>query len=242
MKEAGEILRAHYRNLAIEVIEKSDRSPVTAADLAVDAFLSPALEKLSGFPVISEEREIPYAERRDWKTFWLLDPLDGTKDFIARNGEFSIALALIEDGAPTLGVIHGPVTDELYFGARGSRGSEAWLETGGKRAKLPMTRDSRVCAQSRFHHTASVEGFAREHGLTLEPCGSALKFGRVAAGRYRAYPRFGRASEWDIAAGVAIVGAAGGAVRASGAELAWNTEDLRAPAFFAWGPGHEPTT
>lgn len=247
VREAGEIVRQHYRAYkaksdSLAITKKADSSPVTAADLAVDAFLTPALEELTGIRVISEERHVPFGERRGWERFWLLDPIDGTKDFIAQSDEFAICLGLVEHGVPTIGIIYGPEVDELYVG---ERGRVAWFERtkkdGARRERMPYRSPAPpVCGRSRFWHTKSVEDFAREHGLSMEPCGSALKFGRVAAGEYRAYASFGSPHEWDIAAGVAIIEAAGGTIVPHKGKFAWNTESLTAKGFSAWSAGHEP--
>jgi 3'(2'), 5'-bisphosphate nucleotidase len=135
-----------------------------------------------------------------------------------------------------LGVIYGPVVDEFYFGdRREGHAPEAWCEQAGTRRAMPFVRPSpALCARSRHHHSKSAAAFAAQHGLELTPCGSALKFGRVAAGQYRAYGSFGNPAEWDAAPGFAIVEAAGGRAESLAEKFAWNTEALRAFPFSIW--------
>ena len=185
---------------------KADGSPVTGADLAADAILRDGLTALDpAVPYLSEEHEIPpYEVRRRWSRYWLVDPLDGTKEFVNRNGEFTVNVALIEDGEPVLGVVAAPAAGLLYY-ARVGEG--AWKrEASGPprrlRSTLSSPSDPLRVVESRSHPTAALEAF-------LEPLtvvervkrGSSLKFCVVAEGRADVYPRLGPTMEWDVAAG-----------------------------------------
>ncbi|MGN6152763.1 MAG: 3'(2'),5'-bisphosphate nucleotidase CysQ [Lysobacteraceae bacterium] len=218
---AADILEV-YDNVddrAFEVETKADASPLTAADLASHRRIVAGLQRLTpDIPVLSEESAVlPIGERRAWTRLWLVDPLDGTREFIKRNGEFTVNIALIEDGVATFGVIQAPVQDTLWWGDRAHGayvrrdGGEMALET-----RAPAIAPLRVAA-SRSHRDARTEAFmARMTADTGEietiGVGSSLKFCRVAEGLIDLYPRFGPTSEWDTAAGQAIVEAAGGRV------------------------------
>lgn len=199
----------------IEVERKDDASPVTDADMAAHHVIVDGLRALTpDIPVLSEEcaDEVAAAERLRWRRLWLVDPLDGTREFIKRNGEFSVNIALIEDGVATFGVIQQPVTGTLWFGAPG-RG--AWVRDGaGERGLHARRREDgaplRVAA-SRSHRDGRTEALMARIG-PIEPLalGSSLKFCWLAEGRMDVYPRFGPTSEWDTAAGQAVLEGAGG--------------------------------
>ena len=236
-RAAGEaILRVYAQDF--EVTHKSDRSPLTEADLAAHAVLARGLEQLTpGLPILSEEAlHAPYDERREWRRLWLIDPLDGTREFVKRNGEFTVNVALIEDGAPVLGVVLAPVLDE--FGCA-VRGGEAWHERGGVRA--PLARPTRAdgplrVAGSRSHPDPRTQALLDRLGPhDLVSLGSALKFVRLAAGEIDLYVRYGPTSEWDTAAGQCLVEAVGGSVTSLGGEpLRYNQRDsLLNPDFVA---------
>jgi 3'(2'),5'-bisphosphate nucleotidase len=221
---------------------KADGSPVTKADLAAEAIILDGLARLApGVAVVSEEGEHvpPPAGAR----FFLVDPLDGTKEFIARSGEFTVNIALIEDGAPVLGVVHAPALGRLWLGARGLGAIE--VEADGARRPLHVrAAPARIVAiGSRSHggaRTAAwLERFAVERFVSA---GSSLKFCLVAAGEADVYPRLGRTMEWDTAAGDAILRAAGGFVTGlDGAPLVYGKHgrpddaDFANPDFVAWG-------
>lgn len=198
------------------VQHKDDDSPLTAADLASHRCIVEGLEKLSPrIPILSEEsaEEVPALLRRQWPLMWLVDPLDGTREFVKRNGEFTVNIALIQDGEAVLGVVQAPVTGALWHGQRG-RGAFR-REAGGDlpiRVRTPATAPLRVAA-SRSHRDARTEAVLARMG-DIEPVGvgSSLKFCRLAEGGMDAYPRFGPTSEWDTAAGQCVLEAAGGAV------------------------------
>ena len=217
-KAAGEIL-AVYDSASFEsdaaIEHKDDRSPLTAADLASHRCIVAGLRALTPeIPVLSEESKgLDIAARRQWSTFWLVDPLDGTREFIKRNGEFTVNIALVETGVAVFGVIQQPVTGALWHGVPGS-GAFRRTEGGdlALRTRVPAARPLRVAA-SRSHRDARTQALldALPAHETLA-CGSSLKFCRIAEGEIDLYPRFGPTSEWDTAAGQAILEAAGGAV------------------------------
>ena len=218
-RAAAEIL-AVYDSAAFEadadVRHKDDRSPLTAADLASHRCIVDGLARLTpGIPVLSEEsKSLDIAERRQWRRFWLVDPLDGTREFLKRNGEFTVNIALVEDGVAVFGVIQQPVTGALWHGAPGS-GAFRRTEAGDDvalRTRVPAAAPLRVAA-SRSHRDARTQALLDAlPAHETQACGSSLKFCRIAEGGIDLYPRFGPTSEWDTAAGQAIVEAAGGAV------------------------------
>ncbi|CAN0044474.1 unnamed protein product [Chrysoparadoxa australica] len=210
-----------YADFNIEL--KGDESPLTKADIASHDVIVKYLNE-TGIPVLSEEgKDLPYSERKDWNTLWIVDPIDGTKEFIKKNGEFTVNIALVENGLPILGVVLAPALDVLYYGAKGigsfkvdlSKGSdmESILKNG---TALPMDRkDGKyVAVASRSHMSEETVDFItdleKEHG-TVETVsmGSSLKICLVAEGVADCYPRFAPTMEWDTAAGHGLVAAAG---------------------------------
>ncbi|MCA0899939.1 MULTISPECIES: 3'(2'),5'-bisphosphate nucleotidase CysQ [Microbulbifer] len=248
--EAGEaILEVYNASGELEVDTKSDDSPVTAADLAAHKILEPALAQLlDGVPVLSEEGDMPpYAERSQWDRYWIIDPLDGTKEFIRRNGEFTVNVALIENGEPVLGVVHVPVLDITYAGAK-SLGAIKRDASGEKsiavRTMQPRLDDKQPIeiVASRSHGAGAVdalleriEGSLGETGL--KNMGSSLKLCLVAEGAADLYPRLALTCEWDTAAAQAVVEAAGGIVVDDKFELLrYNQKDeLLNPFFYVIG-------
>lgn len=240
-RQAGrEILEVYAQAESARTL-KADDSPLTAADLRSHRLIASALAALTpGIPVLSEEADRPpYAERARWPRHWLVDPLDGTREFLARNGEFTVNIALIEAHAPVLGVVHVPVSDLTYCGVAGEG---AWRQPGtappetvqvAARAADPV----RVVG-SRSHRGDSLAGFlARLGPHELRAVGSSLKFCMVAEGSADVYPRLGPTSEWDTAAAHAVTVAAGGTVvELDGQPLRYNLrEELRNPFFVAYG-------
>jgi 3'(2'), 5'-bisphosphate nucleotidase len=206
-RDAGASAMAHYRQGGC-VDLKDDGSPVTAADRAAHAVIEARLGAWDAdVPIVSEERDVPeYAERAAWRRFWLVDPLDGTKEFIAGNGEFTVNLALIEDGDPTLGVIVAPALDVAYFAGR-SLGS--WRVAGNaapmRLAPLVAPQAPLRVVESRSHPSARLEAFMASLGAVERiRLGSSLKFCRVAEGTADVYARLGPVREWDVAAGDCI--------------------------------------
>lgn len=225
---AAAILGIYDSAFAVE--HKADASPLTAADLAAHRILVEGLERLTpDIPVLSEEaaEDATWNVRAGWRRLWLVDPLDGTREFVKRNGEFSVNLALVDDGEVVFGVVQAPVTGELWHATRGlgafrrDAGGDAPL-----RARQPAQPPLRVAA-SRSHRDARTEAFIARLG-DVEPVslGSSLKFCRLADGRLDVYPRFGPTSEWDTAAGQCILEAAGGlVVDPKGRPLRYNQRD-----------------
>jgi len=233
-KEAGEAILRVYNASDFQVEEKDDASPLTAADRASHAVIDSGLRALAPeIPILSEEgRDIPWEERRQWSRFWLVDPLDGTKEFIKRNGEFTVNIALVEGGWPVLGVIYAPARDTLYVGVAGEG---AWRQKGSGRREVlrvraPEPGRGHAVVKSRSHPSGELADYLRSIEVEESvPVGSSLKFCAVAEGRATLYPRFGPTMEWDTAAGQAIVEAAGGRVvqaEDGGKPLRYNKENL----------------
>ena len=210
---ADDILAVYDGDFAVQ--HKDDASPLTAADLASHRRIVTGLSLLTpSVPVLSEEsKDLDIAARRQWTRFWLVDPLDGTREFVKRNGEFTVNIALIEDGVATFGVIQQPVTGGLWHGGPG-RGAFRREEDAdiAIRARVPAAAPLRIAA-SRSHRDARTQAVIDAlPGAEVIGCGSSLKFCKIAEGGLDLYPRFGPTSEWDTAAGQAILEAAGGAV------------------------------
>lgn len=233
------ILEVYAGSFAVE--QKSDHSPLTAADMASHRVIVEGLRALTpDIPVLSEEsRSIAWDVRRAWDRYWLVDPLDGTREFVKRNGEFTVNIALIENHAPVLGVVLLPVTGESYYGVAGEG---AFLEAApGALPKPIATRTAQavpVVAGSRSHgNERQGEMLARLGDHRLMAVGSSIKFCMVARGDADLYLRVGPTSEWDTAAAQCVVEQAGGeVVDLQGAPLRYNTKDsLLNPEFLAIG-------
>ena len=234
-----EIMRIY--EAGFEVDTKSDASPVTIADRAAEALITPALADIEPrFPVIAEEAfaagNVPGL---DGGPFWLVDPLDGTKQFITRRGEFTVNIALVEDGLPILGVVHAPAVGATYWGSR--LGAFATLD-GAPAAPIrvrPAPADGLVVAVSRSHRTPEVDAYLASLRVKEEiTSGSSIKLCLIASGRADLYPRMGRTMEWDIAAGHAVVRFAGGRVETlDGTELTYGKPGFENPHFIASGSG-----
>jgi len=257
---AREILEVYAGRF--EVDSKEDRTPITEADRRAHRVIAEVLQDGSPYPLLSEEGpEAPYAERRGWRRFWLVDPLDGTKEFVKRNGEFTVNIALIQRGRPVLGVVYAPVSGLLYFAARGAGAHKAEglspgpeLERATRSARdlprRPSTFPGRIPSRprqakltimaSRSHSSPQWlryleqlrQVYAEVEVLTL---GSALKSCLVAEGRADLYLRFGTTMEWDTAAAQAVLEAVGRRLRVFPARrtLRYNKESLVNPAFLA---------
>ena len=234
---AGREILKVYQKSNFEQALKSDNSPLTEADLASHNAIKPFLERTE-IPILSEEgKAIAYNDRKGWKRFWCVDPLDGTKEFIKRNGEFTVNIALIEDGRPVFGVVFLPVDNILYWGgpSMGSfrqEGNQANEELSVSERKTPV----RVVA-SRSHINAETEAFINTLGdTTTLSRGSSLKFLLIAEGAADVYPRFGPTMEWDTAAAEAVVSGAGGSVtQIDGSPMKYNKENLLNPFFIVSG-------
>lgn len=235
-QEAGRGILARYRAHGYQVETKGDGSPVTIADQEADAFLRESLLTQTQVPVISEEAPLPpFEERRGWPAYWLVDPLDGTRDFVGRTDDFAVCVALIEGDRPTLGVISAPVHGITWSAAAG-RG--AFRQVGPNEQPLhPRQHGPRIALASRFHR--GQETPAPEWGIeeTLI-MGSAIKFGRMAEGSADLYLRHTPTNEWDVAAGDAIVTEAGCRMTTPdrSGPLRYNREILKVPGFIVTSP------
>lgn len=251
--DAGKSIREVYQKREYHKELKADLSPVTDADRMAHAVILGHLEP-TRLPVLSEEgRKIDYRERKQWQRFWLVDPLDGTKEFIRRNGEFTVNIALVDEQRPVMGIIYVPVSDLVYYSLRGSgafRMHEFNRQFSGislpeelfKRSEsLPLqaegTRPLRVVA-SRSHRNRETRRFIqslrkKHRDLEIVSRGSALKFCLLAEGSADVYPRYGPTWEWDTGAGHAIAEAAGCRVSLHDRDepLKYNKEDLLNPWF-----------
>lgn len=239
-QQAGDAILSVYSE-QFEVTHKSDQSPLTVADLRSHEIISKGLLALTpSVPVLSEEAsDIPFEQRREWTRYWLVDPLDGTKEFVSRNGEFTVNIALIENHVPVLGVVHVPVTSTTYTGAVGVG---AFKQVDGMtseplRVRSPADSPLRIVG-SRSHRGDTLDQYLPKLSpYELIAVGSSLKFCLVAEGSADFYPRFGPTSEWDTAAAQAVVEAAGGrVVKTNGERLSYNTKaDLLNPHFLVYG-------
>jgi len=238
-RAAAAIMDVYTSDFAVD--HKDDRSPLTAADLAAHRIIVAGLEALTPeLPVLSEESAaIGWDVRSTWTRYWLVDPLDGTREFVKRNGEFTVNIALIDDHRPVLGVVQTPVTGELAWAWEGGG---AWLATEPGAAAQRITTRKRasplVVAGSRSHASErETVLLARLGSCTKMPLGSSLKFLRIAAAEADLYLRLGPTSEWDTAAGQCVLEQAGGAVLdLAGKPFRYNTRDsLLNPDFVAVG-------
>ncbi|NDV28243.1 3'(2'),5'-bisphosphate nucleotidase CysQ [Desulfovibrio sp. JC010] len=235
-REAGAAIM-EVRSKGFDVLNKDDKSPVTAADIASNKVIAKHLAELyPEIPVLSEEgTKIPYEERKLWKDFFLVDPLDGTKEFIKDNGEFCVCIALMRENRPVLGVVYAPTQDTLYTGS---------IETGAqvsRKGEKPVSISTTPPAEgeglnivgSRSHPAPALAEYLETLNVKeMTPAGSAIKFCLVAEGKAHQYPRFNPTMEWDTAAGQAIVEAAGGSMLGlDGKEFPYNKENLRNAGF-----------
>ncbi len=241
-RAAGREILEVYHSGELLSTTKSDQSPLTVADLRAHRLIEDQLQKLTpGTPVLSEEAAaLPFSARAAWERYWLVDPLDGTKEFLSRNGQFTVNIALIAGHDPVLGVVHVPVGDLTY---QGLPGEGAWRADADSKP-MPIRvaghsgRPPRVVG-SRSHRGDTLDAFLSRLGPhELVPMGSSLKFCLVAEGRADVYPRLGPTSEWDTAAAHAVVlGAQGVVATLEGQALRYNTrESLLNPFFVAFGP------
>jgi len=231
-RRAGEAIMEIYGEDDFVVEVKDDNSPLTAADkVSHEVIVNGLLKHWPEIPILSEEgANIPYEERRNWQRFWLVDPLDGTKEFIKRNGEFTVNIALIEGGSPVAGIVYVPAQDKLYSGVEG----EAYVQEGGEQQPKPIKvrkpdfGKGLTVVMSRSHPSPELEEYLQNVNVAEAlPVGSSLKLCVVAEGIADLYPRLGPTMEWDTAAGHAVVLAAGGRVETpAGEPLYYNKENL----------------
>ena len=229
----------HIYQSDFKVSYKADESPITAADIAAHDIIVRGLRGISrDIPILSEEgRDIPWDERKHWRRFWLVDPIDGTKDFTQRTGEFTVNIALIEDGEPVLGVVTAPALKEAFWGAKGE-GAYLRDRTGrAHRIQVAEPKPLKRVVASKSHLNAETREFIEglgEHQLVQ--AGSSLKFCRIAQGHADIYPRLGPTSEWDTGAAHAVLLAAGGNVKKlDGTPLRYGKENPLNPYFVAAG-------
>lgn len=245
--KAGEAIMEVYNSadLSVQVDYKSDNSPLTLADRASHGVIEKELKKnFPGMPVISEEGSIPeYSVRSKYAKYWLIDPLDGTKEFIKRNGEFTVNIALIEHCKPVLGVVYAAATDSLYCGYDGKCTKEGKSKTP-KFLNVNNKSSSRIAVRSKSHASSEEEEILARYDVTDSiSVGSSLKFCMIAEGKADIYYRHGPTMEWDTAAGQAVLEAAGGQVfRGSDTDewFKYNKADLLNGSFLGLGfPVHE---
>ncbi|MGF1533325.1 MAG: 3'(2'),5'-bisphosphate nucleotidase CysQ [Bernardetiaceae bacterium] len=237
---AGEQIMAVYQDpqLFAQLDHKSDQSPLTLADRRAHTCIADALAKhFPDIPLLSEEgKHTPYATRKDWTRFWLVDPLDGTKEFVQRNGDFTVNIALIDKGKPILGVIVAPAYGHTYTGIVGQG---ATRKSGTQSHPIQVRHRTRdwVALVSRAHASPEEQVFLADYPVTeTQAVGSSLKFCRIAEGAADCYLRTGPTMEWDTAAGQAILEAAGGTItQIDGSPMTYNKENLRNPAFWCLG-------
>lgn len=233
-RKAGDAILDIYESDDFGVEMKGDDSPLTKADKASHEVIQKALsEQYPDIPILSEEgRDMPYEERKHWKTFWCVDPLDGTKEFIKRNGEFTVNIALIDHGKPVAGVIYIPVKDVMYY-ATIEKGAYK-IDGDAEPKKISVnedTSDGIIAVRSRSHASEEEDVVLKKYGVTESiSAGSSLKFCMVAEGKAHIYYRHGPTMEWDTAAGHAIVIGAGG-ITSSDYALRYNKEELRNGSF-----------
>lgn len=243
-RAAGRAIMDVYGSDELGVQSKADDSPLTRADLAAHHVIAEGLARLTPtLPVLSEEAaDIPWSTRRQWERYWLVDPLDGTKEFIKRNGEFTVNIALIDSGVPALGVVYAPVLDWLYAGVRGLGASKQTPEGVEHISTRPINNDILRVVASRTHRGEKLDAWLETAGKQFAAVqtlsmGSSLKICLVAEGAADVYPRLAPTCEWDTAAAQAVLEAAGGVlVTADGLAYRYNCKEfLVNPQFVAVG-------
>lgn len=241
-KKAGEAIMVIYQK-DFEIEFKADQSPLTEADKAAHKIIEAGLKDLdktnnTAIPLMSEEgKNIPYEDRKDWEYYWLVDPVDGTKEFIKKNGEFTVNIALIHNGVPVLGVVYAPALDEMYWS---KKGEGAFKDENPLPLKTEQQRETYKIVASRSHMSdetkAYIEAIKTDKEKELVSIGSSLKICLVAEGEADIYPRLGPTMEWDTAAAHAIVLQAGMEMRVYengkvANQLAYNKPNLLNPFF-----------
>ena len=243
--DAGEVILNYY-NENVDVIYKDDESPLTKADLASHKIITDSIKKITpDIPLLSEEEFIDWKIRKKWKKYWLIDPLDGTKEFIKKNDEFTVNIALIENNRPILGVIYTPALNELFYSIK-NFGSYKILTKKklntlkeAKRISINKKKSNKIkIVGSRSHSNPILDKWVNKNfnEFDILQKGSSLKFCLIAEGSADIYPRFGPTSEWDIAAGHIILEEAGGKLKSiDNKEILYNEkENILNPEFFAY--------
>ena len=239
--QAGKVIMEVYNSSDYGIQSKEDESPLTIADQKANDVIMEGLAQLKDqFPIISEEnKEVPFEIRKDYQAFWMVDPLDGTKEFIKRNGEFTVNIALISEGKPVFGVVFAPVLDEMYWGVKGDG---AFLQKNGEVTKLAATQFKKtdeglkiVCSRSHLNErtAAFISSYGRPEKVA---CGSSLKFLIMAKGEAHIYPRLAPCMEWDTAAAQIILEEAGGQILSveDNEALKYNKKSMLNPHFVAY--------
>ena len=230
-KKASLEILAIYESSDFNIEIKDDKSPVTKADLIANEIIINELKKISQYPIITEETPVEYSIRKNWSKYWLIDPLDGTKDFIAKNGEFTINIALIENNKPILGVVYIPVTNDVYY-AQYNKGA---FKNGNKIYNNSKRTDI-IASDSNFHSTnETLEFFKNNNIKDIIRFGSSIKICKLAEGIIDIYPRFNGTKEWDTAASHIIANEAGCKLidLNTKEELVYNKESIKNNFFIA---------
>ncbi len=202
---AAEILKI-YAMQDPEVQYKKDDSPLTKADIVSNEIITKGLMAISNIPVVSEECNLPFEERKNFEKFWLVDPLDGTKDFIVKNNQFTVNIALVEGYTPVMGVIAIPAENTIYYAEKGKGAFK-----DGVKIECNFERSELIGSDSNFHSTQATVDFYAKHNITnIKRYGSALKFCKIAEGEIDVYARLNGTMEWDTGAGQIILSEAGG--------------------------------
>lgn len=241
-----------YKSQEFGVVEKDDRTPLTLADKKSHDYITKGLKELTPeFPILSEEgKEIPYEERSKWQYFWLIDPLDGTKEFIKKNGEFTINIALVKGSRPVFGIVSVPVKEEIFFACKGLGAfkinfqgkpftNNQELLVNAQRLPISSDRDYIAVVGSRSHRDENtekyIESLKRFGNIQVISLGSSYKICYLAEGSADIYPRFGRTMEWDISAGQIILEESGGTIvnAENSKPLEYNKKSLENPPFIA---------
>ena len=210
---------------------KDDKSPLTEADLIANRVIVEGLKKIANYPIVTEETPVEYTKRKNWQRFWLVDPLDGTKDFIAKNGEFTVNIALIELNRPILGVVYIPVSDDVYYASEGQGAykNADKIYNSSQRVEL-------IASDSNFHSTQQTKDFFAKYSIkNVNRFGSSLKICKLAEGEIDVYPRLNGTKEWDTAASHIIANEAGCKLIdvETGKELVYNKKEIQNNFFIA---------
>jgi 3'(2'), 5'-bisphosphate nucleotidase len=204
-KKAGDIILKYYSTIEIDINRKSDGSPVTKADIGSEQLIVSKLKNNFSYPIVSEETPVKYNERKKWKKYWLVDPLDGTQDFIEKNDEFTVNIALIYNNQPILGIVYAPALDLMYAGQ-----IKKGAYKNGKRIFNRSKRKKLIAADSRHNSSKETVAFLNKYNVKkVIRAGSALKLCYLAEGKIDVYPRFNGTKEWDTAASHLICNEAG---------------------------------
>ena len=232
--EAGRIILDFY-NKNLNITFKADESPLTQADLASNKFITDSIKKMSpNIPILSEEEFVEWHIRKEWKKYWLIDPLDGTKEFIKRNGEFTVNVALINDGFPIFGSVYAPFKKELYWAYKNLGAWKSENKASEFQIFTKLNTSNKRIVISRSHPNEKVTEFINQYDShELIRMGSSLKLCCIAEGKADIYPRLGPTSEWDIGAAQCVVEEAGGSVLQvnNNKRLMYNKENILNPFF-----------